>query len=63
MSENTKQISRAAALSATKAGGEAARAGKKVTDCPYGTDDTADRFLRGFWVEGHAYASAASASK
>ncbi len=56
---DTTDVSRAAALSAVKAGGAAARADKKVTDCPHPADTVGNRFLRSFWVKGHAAASAA----
>lgn len=59
MSDKTPNVSRAKALSAVKAGGEAARADQKVTDCPYGADTTDSRFLRSFWIKGHAAASSA----
>lgn len=55
---NTKTVSRAAALSATKAGGEAARAGQEVADNPHGTDSVEDRFLGNFWTKGFAAAKA-----
>lgn len=51
-------ISRATALAATRAGGDAARAGKTVKDCPYPIDgSTADRFAGNFWIKGFTAAA------
>jgi len=48
-----KDITRVQALDAARAGGDAARAGKAVTDCPHKVDgNPADRFLASHWVSG-----------
>lgn len=56
----TATISRAAALSAVTAGGEAAREGKTIKDCPYPTvgGTTAERFVGNFWIKGFTAAQA-----
>lgn len=54
----TNHISRVAALDATKAGREAAEAGKSVSDCPHkGDDDLAVEFARHHWLKGFRLAS------
>lgn len=55
-------ITRVEALNATKAGGEAQRAGKAITSCPHKADgNPADRFLATHWVKGYNVADRATA--
>lgn len=57
---DTDQISRVAAVNATRAGGEAQRAGKHVSDCPHDVAGSPEeRFLASFWVKGHSSSTTA----
>lgn len=54
----TTKISRVAALQATRAGAQAAKDGKSVSDCPHkGDDDLSVEFQRHHWLKGYRLAS------
>lgn len=51
-------ISRTGALDAARAGGNAYRAGKSVTDCPHKHGDPGEEFLAHYWLRGFRAAAA-----
>lgn len=62
MSGTDTKITATGAYNAAKAGGQAFRDGKSLSDCPrIGDDEAADQFYSHHWLKGYTLASGADA--